>query len=66
MGAWQLAAAASVLGTPIMSIYPEYGAATVRGDLHRLFWPREASASVVPVKIMWTNVLGIRLKPNMW
>ncbi len=67
MGAWQLAAAASVLGIPIKSVYPVYGAATVRAELHRIFWPRKVSCVVSkPVKILWTHTSGARLEPKIW
>ena len=58
MGAWQIAALASISGQVVHSVYPQYGAATVRNELHRSFHPRESSAtdSDKPgMHILWTK-----------
>ena len=40
-GMWQIHAMASVLRCDIISIYPEFGGATVRKELNRRILPRE-------------------------
>ena len=55
MGIWQIHALASVLGTPIQSIYPQLGNPNVRRDLHRLIMPQSEIGGVNPVHIMWTS-----------
>ena len=39
MGLWQIAQAASVLDTPIHTIYPIRGESTLCNDFHRIFFP---------------------------
>jgi hypothetical protein len=55
-GVWQLAALASVLSVPIMSVYPEKGSQVVRRDLHRVFLPRDSCDTKADcVHIAWTS-----------
>ena len=58
MGIWQLAQAASVLGTPIHTIYPVRGDSTLRNDFHRIFFPVNypTTSDDNPVVIMWTGM----------
>ena len=58
MGLWQLAQAASVLKTPVHSIYPVRGESTIRNDFSRMFFPIEYSvtANDEPRVIMWTSL----------
>jgi hypothetical protein len=39
MGIWQVAALANVFKRKVFSVYPEYGACTVRDNIHREFIP---------------------------
>lgn len=69
MGAWQVASLATILGRVVYSVYPEYGAATVRKDLHRVFYPRDMHVDeflMPPLHILWTNIQGVDLKPKEW
>jgi hypothetical protein len=52
MGIWQLHALATVLGTPIQSVYPQYGGYDVRTHLHRLILPRNPAESTTQAVIM--------------
>ncbi|XP_052227670.1 uncharacterized protein LOC127842276 [Dreissena polymorpha] len=54
MGIWQIFALASVIQTPIRSVYPQKGNVNVRHDLNRLILPRTQTSSE-PVHIMWTS-----------
>ena len=60
MGLWQLAQAASVLNTPIHTIYPVCGESTLRNDFNRIFFPVDYSDRDTddsnPVVIMWTDL----------
>ena len=58
MGLWQVFALASVLKTPIFSIYPERGNPNVRKDLNRLILPRETTdetETMTPALVMWSS-----------
>jgi hypothetical protein len=67
MGIWQLHALATVLGTPIQSVYPQYGGYNVRKHLHRLILPRNPPAeSTIQAVIMWTRTTGKAVAPHMW
>lgn len=64
MGAWQVAALASVLGRPVYSVYPLYAAEVCR-YLHRVFYPHDKTCGdVVPLEILWTNTQ--HLEPQEW
>ena len=73
MGIWQLHAVASILGTVIFSVYPEYGGHNVRCHFHRLLQPRipaastsrDAAAKLIP-GIMWTRTDGKKLPEAVW
>ena len=58
MGLWQLAQSASVLHTPIHTIYPVHGESTLRHDFHRIFFPVNYSAAADddPIVNMWTGL----------
>jgi hypothetical protein len=67
MGAWQVAALATVLQRPVISVYPEYGGYTVRKDVHRTFFPRCGTANLQAVRVMWTHMQGKAGAPaNQW
>ena len=72
MGAWQIAAVASVLRSPVQSVYPQYASQTVRNDLHRLFHPRSGCSTdtepncTEPMMILWTSTQGVDLTPKTW
>ena len=56
MGIWQFHALASVLNSPIQSVYPQRGNPVVRKDLHRLIMPCQDNApQKMSVHIMWTS-----------
>jgi hypothetical protein len=55
MGIWQIHALASVLNTPIHSIYPNLGNSNVRNDLHRLVLPISRDSIHEPLYIMWPS-----------
>ena len=56
MGVFQLFALASVLGCPLVSVYPNKGDPVARKYLHRLILPRVMTSSV-PRFIMWTRLV---------
>ena len=58
MGLWQLAQAASMLGSPIHTIYPVRGESTLRNDVHRMFFPVNypATSDETSIVIMWTRM----------
>jgi hypothetical protein len=61
MGVWQLAALATILRRPVVSVYPSYGLShNVRSDLHRVFYPLNSSKDK-PVYIMWTRLNGVTI-----
>ena len=68
MGAWQIAALAAVLQRPVRSVYPVYAGATVRKDLHRMFYPRGeiTGDQGEAMEVLWTNTQGVDLKPREW
>ena len=62
-----MAALANVMGRPIVSVYPEYAAQTVRRYLNRIFWPfEEFQRANMPLYILWTNVFGVKLEEKEW
>ncbi len=54
MGMFQLFALSSVLGCPIVSVYPALGDPLAQREMHRLILPRE-SRTLVPKFVMWTR-----------
>ena len=59
MGIWQVFALSSVLGSPLMSIYPQLGNPNVRNVLCRTVQPRERNEAIpAKVSIMWTTTRG--------
>ena len=59
MGIWQLVQAASVLGTPIHTIYPVRGEYTIRNDFNCMFFPVDYITKPIdddPIVIMWTGI----------
>lgn len=66
MGAWQVAAIATVLNRSVKSVYPVYAAETVRKDLNRVFEPFGQDGVGEPLHILWTNTQGVDLKPRDW
>ena len=58
MGLWQLAQAASVLNTPIQSVYPSGDDAVMRMDFNGLFFPVDCTPEKASelIMIMWTSV----------
>ena len=58
MGLWQLAQIASVLKTPLHTVYPVHGESTIRNDFHMMFFPVEYSETEDenPIIIMWTGM----------
>ena len=58
MGIWQLAQAASVLRTPLHTIYPICGECSIRNDFHRMFFliNYPATQDDDPIVIMWTPI----------
>lgn len=62
---FHIAAAAVVLGRPLYSIYPVYGGHTVRGDINRIFLPRENS-SREPGYLLWSSTSGVNEEPKTW
>ena len=66
MDAYAMAAAASVLGRPVFSVYPKYSGIFVRPDLHRVFLPRQPVPLASPVYILWTRTDGIEQEPVRW
>lgn len=54
MAIWQIHALATVLNTPVYSVYPNLGNTTVRKNLNRLIFPI-SKTSQNPVYIMWTS-----------
>ena len=65
MGLWHMAALASILRRPVISVYPTYGGHTVRNDLQRTFLPRIAT-SEKEAYIMWTNTRGKTCPEASW
>jgi hypothetical protein len=55
MGIWQLHTLASVLVTPIYSIYPKLGNPNVRTDLNRLIIPRDNGNHKDAIYLLWTS-----------
>ena len=64
MGAFHVAAAATVLGRKTVLVYPEYGGYTVRNDLNRDFLPR-VFTHCEPVHIM-ISTHGCSAEPKDW
>ena len=60
MGIWQLFQAANVLGSPIVSLYPENTSPHVRVDLHRTAYPLAYGPYKQMYHIMWTYFRRIR------
>ena len=60
MGLWQVAALSSVLGRPVVSVYPQYAGHILRNECNRTFYPRSEmeGISAHPVHIMWTHTEG--------
>ena len=44
-GMWSFYAAASILGITVSSVYPQFGAGTVREHLHRTLMPQDNSSA---------------------
>ena len=57
LGLWQLAQAATVLNSPIQSIYPEGGDAMMRLDFNRMFFPikENVETHTEPICVLWTS-----------
>jgi len=66
MGIWQLHALASVLDTPIYSIYPKLGNPNVRTDLNRLIIPRENDNHKDAIYILWTSTRTNDMTNEHW
>ena len=59
MGLWQIAQTASVLSTPVHTIYPFRGESTLTNDFHRIFFPVKYPTTEMdenPLVIMWTGL----------
>ena len=63
LGIWQIFALSSVLGRPLLSVYPERGNPNVRSDLNRTIIPREEKYSE-PAAIMWTSTRDDMVERN--
>ena len=57
MGLWQFAQAATVLNTPIQSVFPECGDPLMRQDFNRTFFPLNYNpkSQVEPIRLLWTS-----------
>ena len=57
MGLWQIAQAATVLNTPIQSVYPEGADSLMRLDFNRIFFliDYNESTDTDPIIVMWTS-----------
>jgi len=55
MGFFQMSALASVLGCPIVSVYPAKGSVVAQRDLHRVVLPRELRCTT-PRFILWSRI----------
>ena len=55
MGLWQMAQAATVLGCPVVSVYPQIENDVMRRDFHRVFLPVVQPKTNDPINIMWTS-----------
>ncbi len=64
MGMLQLFALASVLGCPLVSVYPNRGDITAQRELHRLIMPREMRSRSIKF-VMWTRCAEID-KNSVW
>jgi hypothetical protein len=66
MGIWQLHTLASVLDTPIYSIYPKLGNPNVRTDLNRLIIPRDNGNHKDAIYILWTSIRTNDMTNEHW
>ena len=65
MGNWQVHTLPNILGRPVYSLYPQYGAINVRHHLHRLMKP-ECGTDSGPAYVMWTHTQGKSLCEKAW
>lgn len=63
-GIWQFHQAANVLQVPIFSVYPDIALQNLRGDFHRIIFPKNRQCALEPCVIMWTTATSMSASFN--